>query len=45
MKDAPGERDCTGEAFIIDESGKKLTDKLPEDAAYCATRSAPVMQK
>jgi hypothetical protein len=45
MKDAPGETDCTGEAFIIDESGKRLTGRLPEDAAYCATKPAPAMHK
>jgi len=45
MKDAAEETECTGEAFIIDQSGKKLTDKLPIDADYCATKRAPATQK
>lgn len=45
MKDAVADAECTGEAFIIDQSGKRLTDRLPADAAYCATRTAPATQK
>jgi hypothetical protein len=45
MKDAAEETECTGEAFIIDQSGRKLTDKRPIDADYCATKRAPAMHK
>ena len=44
-KDAAEETECTGEAFIIDQSGKKLPDKLPRDADYCARKRASTVHQ
>lgn len=39
------EAECTGEAFIIDQSGQRMTGMRPLDADYCANKSARAPQK
>lgn len=43
-QDAPPEAECTGEAFMIDESGKRLKEKLPDDE-YCAEKRNAATKK